>query len=46
MARRRSSLWAALGSGTLPVIGTTSWGEVPQVTWGSMVAASRWISVS
>ena len=30
MALRRSSLGAALGSGTLPVIGATSWGEVPQ----------------
>ena len=46
MARRRSSLAAALGSGTAPVIGTTSWGEVPQVTCGSMAAASRWTSVS
>ena len=35
MARRRSSLAAALGSGTLPVIDTTSCGEVPQVTWGT-----------
>ena len=35
-----------LGSGTAPVIGTTSWGEVPQVTCGSMLAASSSISVS
>ena len=46
MARRRSSLCAAFGSGTAPVIGTTSSGEVPQVTCGSMAAASSRISVS
>ena len=46
MARRRSSLFSVFGSGTAPVIGTTSWGEVPQVTCGSMVAASSRISVS
>ena len=32
---------SASGSGTRPSTGTTISGEVPQVTWGWMAAASR-----
>ncbi len=32
------------GSGTLAPTGSTISGDVPQLTWGSMEAASIWIS--
>ena len=46
IARRLLSLGAAAGSGTAPVIGTTSSGLVPQVTSGAMLPAERLTSLS
>ena len=46
MALRRPSSASPAGSGTVPVIGTTSSGLVPQVTWGAIAAASIAVSVS
>ena len=43
---RRSSSVSTEGSGTTPVIGTTASGLVPQVTCGSIVAASSTTSLS
>ena len=46
IAPRFASLGASAGSGTTPVIGTTSSGLVPQVTCGAMSAASIRTSLS
>ena len=46
MAARRSGSDSLAGSGTRPVIGAVSWGDVPQVTVGAMSAASTTTSVS
>ena len=42
----RSSFVSFSGSGTAPVTGETSWGEVPQVTKGSISFALIFISLS
>src|SRR5216683_784069 len=46
IAARRLSSASSAGFGTLPVIGSTSCGLVPQVTCGAIVAASITTSVS
>mmetsp|Transcript_48881 Transcript_48881/g.122151 ORF Transcript_48881/g.122151 Transcript_48881/m.122151 type:complete len:207 (-) Transcript_48881:1083-1703(-) len=46
MPARRCSSFSSLGSGTVPVMGATSWGEVPHVTVGAMSLASMMTSVS
>jgi len=38
MAARRCGVGASAGSGTVPVIGAVSWGDVPHVTVGAMSA--------